>query len=140
VVHTLAAAHGGTGAPVNRAATQQEQETVVNPIHAIRRSGWHPCVAGRRPGGVGHRRTRRSRPGIARPGLAALLGGPATAVRLEKVPPRPDPARVHAALPGGTPAWQVTLIAASAALFAAALAVAAYGMRAARRRVTTTAA
>jgi len=58
--------------------------------------------------------------------------------RLEKYPPLPGPAGVHAAPADGTPACQIMLIAASAALVAAALAVTAYRMRAARRRVTTT--
>ena len=60
--------------------------------------------------------------------------------RLEKYPPLPGPARVHAAPADGTPAWQIVPIADSAALVAAALAVTAYRMRATRRRVTTTAA
>jgi hypothetical protein len=56
--------------------------------------------------------------------------------RLEKYPPLPGPAGVHAAPAGGTPAWQIMLIAASAAPVAA-LAVTACRMRAARWRVTT---
>jgi hypothetical protein len=54
-----------------------------------------------------------------------------------KHPPLPGPVHVHSALAGGTPGWQLALIAAGAALLAAVLAMTAYRMRAARRRVTT---
>src|SRR5215469_13632511 len=50
-----------------------------------------------------------------------------------KHPPLPDPARLHAALAGGMPGWQITLIAA-AAILAAAAAVLLARTRAARRR------
>jgi len=113
----------------------------VNPLHAIRCLGWHPSLAGQRP------RWRPSSPGpaavaSASPGRARLLSwaDPPLPPGWRKYPLQPDPARVHAALADGMPAWQIILIAASAALFAAPLAVAAYPMRAARRRVITTAA
>jgi hypothetical protein len=78
----------------------------------------------------------------ASPGRARLLSraDPPLPPGWREQPPLPDAARVHAALAGGTPAWQITILAAMAALFAAALAVTAYGMLAARRHVTTTAA
>jgi hypothetical protein len=50
------------------------------------------------------------------------------------------PAHAHALVTGGMPGWQIALIAAGAALLAAALAVTIYRMRAARRRVTVSAA
>ena len=46
------------------------------------------------------------------------------------------PARVHTIVAGGTPGWQIALIAIGAAIFAAALAVAADRILAARRRVS----
>jgi hypothetical protein len=52
----------------------------------------------------------------------------------------PLPVQAHALVNGGMPGWQITLIAVGAALLAAALAVTAYRMRAARRRVTVSAA
>ena len=50
------------------------------------------------------------------------------------------PTHAHALATGGTPGWQIVLIAAGAALLCAALAVAVYRMRTARRRVTVSAA
>ena len=92
-------------------------------------------MAGRRPGGA------RARP------AAAVAGGIAQAARLllgGEPPLWPGwrvPAAVRSTRPAdGTLAWQIILIAASAALFATALAVTAYRIRAARRRETTTAA
>ena len=52
----------------------------------------------------------------------------------------PLPTHTHALATGGMPGWQIALIVAGAALLAAALAVTAYRMRAARRRVTVSAA
>jgi hypothetical protein len=46
------------------------------------------------------------------------------------------PPAIHTVVIGGTPGWQIALIAAGAALLTAALAVTADRMRAARRRVT----
>ena len=46
----------------------------------------------------------------------------------------PVPVPVHTVGIGGMPGWQITLIAAAAALLAAALTVTAYRIRAARRR------
>jgi hypothetical protein len=62
--------------------------------------------------------------------------GPARAVTPVKLPPLP--AHAHAVAAGGTPGWQITLIAAGAVLLAAALAVTIYRSRAMRRRVTAT--
>ncbi len=56
-----------------------------------------------------------------------------------KHPSLPDPARAHAALTGGIPAWQITLIVVDAAILAAAVAVLLARARVARRRVTATA-
>jgi len=88
--------------------------------------------------------------------LAAPLGGdphgrPGLSYRhpgLAAPPPRPPgwnkhpplPAHVHTLVTGGMPGWQIALIAAGVALLAAALVVIAYRMRAARRRVTVSAA
>jgi hypothetical protein len=52
----------------------------------------------------------------------------------------PLPAHAHAAVAGGLPGWQIALIVAGAAVFAGALAVLAYRVRAARRRVSVSAA
>jgi len=52
----------------------------------------------------------------------------------------PLPAHAHTLVAGGMPGWQIALIAAGAALLVAALAVLVYRMRAARRRVTVSAA
>jgi hypothetical protein len=52
----------------------------------------------------------------------------------------PLPAHAHALVTGGMPGWQIALIVAGAALLAAGLAVITYRMRAARRRVTVSAA
>ena len=72
-----------------------------------------------------------------------LPAGPQPAVRFppgwNKHPPLPGPARLHAALAGGMPGWQITLIVVAAALLAAALAVT-YRLRAARRRISASAA
>jgi hypothetical protein len=48
------------------------------------------------------------------------------------------PPQVHSIVTSGMPGWQITLIAAAAALLASALTVIAYRIRAARRRVTAT--
>ena len=52
----------------------------------------------------------------------------------------PLPAHAHTLAASGMPGWQITLIAVGAALLAAALAVTAYRMRAARQGVTVSAA
>ena len=50
------------------------------------------------------------------------------------------PAPAHTAVAGGMPGWQITLIAAAAVVLATAVAVALYRTRAARRRLTVSAA
>lgn len=52
------------------------------------------------------------------------------------VSPAQVPAPIHTVITGGMPAWQVTLIAAGAAILAAILAVTADRTRAARRHIT----
>jgi hypothetical protein len=64
-----------------------------------------------------------------RPGLPAGHPGPAASPPL----PAHDPTPVT----GGMPGWQITLIVAGAVLLAAALAAAAYRIRSARQRVST---
>jgi hypothetical protein len=81
--------------------------------------------------------------------LASVLGGdphgrPGLASPRPEPPPGwnkhpPLPTHAHALVTGGMPGWQIALIAAGAALLAA-LAVTVYLMRAARRRVTVSAA
>jgi hypothetical protein len=69
----------------------------------------------------------------ATPAFATLVppggGGPAA----------PSPVQVHTIVTGGMPGWQITLIAAGAALLAAVLAVTADRMRSGRRMAATTA-
>ena len=87
--------------------------------------------------------------GAAPAALASVLGGDPHG-RPGLVSPRPDPSgwdkhapvlgHAHALVAGGMPGWQIALIAAGAALVAATLAVTIYRMRAARRRVTISAA
>ena len=72
--------------------------------------------------------------GVAVP--AALVTGRPEPPGWNKHPPLP--ARSHPVVTGGMPGWQITLIA--AALLSAVLAVIVYRMRAARRRVTASAA
>jgi hypothetical protein len=52
----------------------------------------------------------------------------------------PLPAHAHAAVTGGMPGWQIALIVAGAALLAGVLVVLIHRARAARRRVTVSAA
>jgi hypothetical protein len=55
---------------------------------------------------------------------------------LNKHPPLPAPAHVHAVLAGGMPGWQITLIAAGAVILATVLTALATRVRAVRRRGT----
>ena len=66
-----------------------------------------------------------------RPGLTGPSG-------LNKNPPLP--AHAHALATGGLPGWQMALFASGTALLVITVAVIAYRMRAARRRVTVSAA
>jgi hypothetical protein len=70
-----------------------------------------------------------------RPGLTSPQTGPPG---LNKNPPLP--AHAHALATGGLPGWQMALIATGAALLVIAVAVIVYRTRAARRRVTVSAA
>jgi hypothetical protein len=78
--------------------------------------------------------------GAAAPAFAALLppgpGGPAGA----PVPSAPPSVQVHTIVTGGMPGWQITLIAAGAALLAAIVAVLMDRARAAHRKAIATAA
>ena len=87
--------------------------------------------------------------GAAPAALASVLGGDPHG-RPGLASPRPEPpgwdknpqlpTHAHALVTGGMPGWQIALIVAGAALLAGALVVTAYQMRAARRRVTVSAA
>ena len=68
-------------------------------------------------------------PGGTGSGITRPIPGPKTAT----VPPLPQ---VHTVVTGGTPGWQIALIAAGAALLAAILAVYLDRARAARRHVS----
>jgi hypothetical protein len=70
-----------------------------------------------------------------RPGLTSPQTGPPGG---SEHPPLP--AHAHALATGGLPGWQIALIASGTALLVIAVAVIAYRMRAARRRVTVRAA
>jgi hypothetical protein len=83
--------------------------------------------------------------------LAALAGGllafaaatPAAFASMEPPEPGgpvPPPVQVHTVVIGGTPGWQIALIAAGAALLAATAAVVVYRAWTARRRPVTAAA
>jgi len=68
--------------------------------------------------------------GAATPALAASLRPPPGSLQS---PPAPPPMRIHTVVTGGMPGWQITLIAAGAALAAAIVAVILDRARAARR-------
>ena len=95
-------------------------------------SGSGPAAMAASLGGAPH-----GRPGLTygQPGLPSPPPGPPG---WNKHPPLP--AHAHTLAASGMPGWQITLIAVGAALLAAALAVTAYRMRAARQRVTVSAA
>ena len=78
-------------------------------------------------------------PGPAGPAGPALGQLPPPSAGWNKHPPLPGPAGVHAALAGGMPGWQITLIA-TAAIVIAAAAVLLARARSARQHVTATAA
>jgi hypothetical protein len=95
------------------------------------------------------RRIRRSAgilAGLASALLASIITAPAAFATTSPGPAGPavpaaeNPARVHAALADGMPAWQITLIAVRAAILAAAIAVLLTRAQAARRQATPTAA
>ena len=112
----------------------------MNPIHAIRRSAGTLALLASVPGASVIARPAAVAP--ASPGRARLRSwaDPPLPPGWRKYPPLPEAAPVHAALADGMPAWQIIVIAASAALLAAVQAVTACRMRSAPRRVTTTAA
>jgi len=105
-----------TNRPFNPATTS---EVIMNRILA--------ALAPRRRAGVGH----RSRPGRARRPRPTAGGGAGAAPTA--------PPQVHTVVIGGIPGWQITLIAAGAALAGAALAVLLDRARAARKAHPTTA-
>ncbi len=76
---------------------------------------------------------------------AALAGGSAHGHPMRPEPPGwykhpPLPVHAHTAVTGGMPGWQIALIVVGAALLIAALAVTVHVTRAARRRMTISAA
>ena len=91
-------------------------------------SGSGPAAMAASLGGAPH-----GRPGLTY-GQPSLPSPPPGPPGWNKHPPLP--AHAHTLVTGGMPGWQIALIAAGAALLGAALAVIAYRMRAARRRVT----
>jgi hypothetical protein len=126
VVNTIAAANSGISrADLRPARSRFHEEVIMNRIRRIcrslaslpQRAGFLLASAAAAPG--------------------ALAADPPPPIR-EKHPPLP--AHTHAAATGGMPGWQITLIAVAAVLLAAALAAAVYRLRAARRRVSTSAA
>jgi hypothetical protein len=72
--------------------------------------------------------------GTAAPALAAGLRPPPGSLQS---PPAPPVTRTHTVVVGGMPGWQITLIAVSAAVLAAALAVILDRARTARRHLAT---
>jgi hypothetical protein len=70
---------------------------------------------------------------VASPAMAATARVPHYG---PSVSPAQAPAQIHTAVAGGMPGWQITLIAAGAAVLAALLAVTADRTRAARRHLT----
>ena len=95
-------------------------------------SGPGPAAMAASLGGAPH-----GRPGLIYP-QPSLPSPPPGPPGWNKHPPLP--VHAHTLATTGMPGWQITLIAVGAALLAAALAVTAYRMRAARRRVTVSAA
>jgi hypothetical protein len=95
-------------------------------------SGTGPAAMAASLGGAPH-----GRPGLTY-GQPSLPSPPPGPPGWNKHPPLP--AHAHTLAASGMPGWQITLIAVGAALLAAALAVTAYRMRAARQRVTVSAA
>ena len=70
---------------------------------------------------------------VASPAMAATASVPHYGPGVAHAP---NPAPIYTVITGGMPAWQVTLIAAGAAILAAILAVTADRARAARRHIT----
>jgi hypothetical protein len=105
-------------------------------------SGMGPAAMAASLGGDprGHPGLRYHQSGLPypHPGHRGLASPPPGPPGWNKHPPLP--AHAHTLVTGGMPGWQITLIAVGAALLAAALAVTAYRMRTARRRVTVSAA
>ena len=78
--------------------------------------------------------------GAAPAAFASVLGGDPHGRPGLVSPPEPSLPQAHALATGGMPGWQIALIVAGAALLGAALAVTVQRLRAARRRVTVSAA
>jgi hypothetical protein len=139
VVHALAAANSGIS-PLSRAATPNNpREIVVNPTRTIRRLG--RFLAGLAATLLASTATTSAAFAAASRGPAGAPAAPAATPPVfrappgwNKHPPLPDPSRIHAALLGGMPGWQIALIAAGAAILAVTLAVLLTRARAARRR------
>jgi uncharacterized membrane protein YhaH (DUF805 family) len=78
--------------------------------------------------------------GAAPAAFASVLGGDPHGRPGLVSPPEPPLPQTHALATGGMPGWQIALIVAGAALLGAALAVTVQRLRAARRRLTVSAA
>ena len=78
--------------------------------------------------------------GAAPAAFASVLGGDPHGRPGLVSPPEPPLPRAYALATVGMPGWQIALIVAGAALLGAALAATVYRLRAARRRVTVSAA
>jgi hypothetical protein len=106
----------------------------MNPIRTIRRTA--ALVAGLAGGLLAFIAAGPAVFAAPHPGEPAPGHGPALPPGWFKHPQLPVPAHAHAALAGGLPGWQVSLIAAGAVILAAVLAVLLVRARAAHRRVT----
>jgi hypothetical protein len=109
----------------------------MNPTHAIRRAaGILAGIAGALLASVTAAPAALAAPAPTRPAPADSppLNLPPPAPGWDKHPPLPGAAHIHAAVTSGLPGWQITLIAATAVVLAATLAVLLARARAARRR------
>jgi hypothetical protein len=94
------------------------------------------------------RRVAGALAGLAGALLAFAAAAPAAFASGQSLPPLPPginkhpplPVQVHTIVVGGTPGWQIALIAAGAALLAATVAILADRARASRRKAITAAA
>jgi hypothetical protein len=117
----------------------QTGSTPNDPEEVVMNRTYHTCRI---------RRTVALLAGLAGATLACITAAPAAFASTSPgpagsagvTPVLPDPARFHAALAGGMPGWQITVIAVGAAVLGAALAVLVDRARAARRQAPAAAA